>query len=227
MKEKDHSFGNYLRNELHNRKLSMRRFAEMCGVDPATVSRLASGKQRPRAEHLLMIARVLQVSPQELWTIAGYALGEEMSTKDFAKNESSQVVHHDVFHQDHLLKTYELPTLQATDIEQIMVELRKCKDYAGTKEGKELILRDFLQKINQLQGIGPFIEQLHAMYELFQDEELTAEQRQVLGSALLYFISATDIIPDYSFPLGYLDDAVAIDLVWKEMKTWKKQEGEC
>ncbi len=212
MSIKDNLFGDYLRTELHKRNLSMRRLAGMCGVDPATVSRLATGKQRPRAEHVEMLARALKVPLRELWAVAGYAWIDEENERD----ASSPAIQKDI-----PLQTYELPQLQALDIERIIIELRKCKDYAGTKEGRELILRDFQHKVNQIQGIGPFIEELQAMYILFQDEQLTEDQRQVLGSALLYFILATDIIPDYSFPLGYLDDAVAIDLVWKEMKTWE------
>ncbi len=33
------------------------------------------------------------------------------------------------------------------------------------------------------------------------------EERCILGSVLLYFVLATDVIPDYVFPIGYLDDA--------------------
>ena len=35
----------------------------------------------------------------------------------------------------------------------------------------------------------------------------------VIGSALIYFIISVDIIPDYIFPIGYLDDAIAVKLV--------------
>jgi len=35
-----------------------------------------------------------------------------------------------------------------------------------------------------------------------------SEEQAVLGSGLLYFISAVDIIPDYLFPIGYVDDAI-------------------
>lgn len=34
-----------------------------------------------------------------------------------------------------------------------------------------------------------------------------------MGSALIYFILSVDVIPDYIFPIGYLDDAVAVQLV--------------
>ena len=37
----------------------------------------------------------------------------------------------------------------------------------------------------------------------------SAAKRSIIGSALLYFILSTDIIPDYVFPFGYLDDTIA------------------
>ncbi|MEM5594999.1 YkvA family protein [Niallia circulans] len=33
-----------------------------------------------------------------------------------------------------------------------------------------------------------------------------------MGAALIYFIISVDVIPDYIFPIGYLDDAVAIKI---------------
>jgi uncharacterized membrane protein YkvA (DUF1232 family) len=41
-----------------------------------------------------------------------------------------------------------------------------------------------------------------------------------MGSALLYFILPVDVIPDYIFPIGYLDDAIAVQLVlgWLPLK---------
>ncbi|PWI58741.1 helix-turn-helix domain-containing protein [Sulfoacidibacillus thermotolerans] len=211
MSQKDNAFGLFLRSELAKRGLSMRRLADLCGVDPATVSRLASGKQRPRPEHLLMLARALKISLRELWAVSGYTFNDEQNEQEqtLDRCEASSAPH------------YQLPELESLDVDRIISELRKCKEYAGTQEGRELILRDFHQKVNQIQGIGPVLEELKTMYMLFQNEELAEEQRRTVGSALLYFILATDIIPDYSFPLGYLDDAVAIDLVWREMKTWE------
>lgn len=51
------------------------------------------------------------------------------------------------------------------------------------------------------------------MYRLYSSDNITLEERSILGSGLLYFVSATDIIPDYVFPLGYLDDAIAVQIV--------------
>lgn len=34
-----------------------------------------------------------------------------------------------------------------------------------------------------------------------------------MGGALLYFILPVDVIPDYIFPIGYLDDEFVVKLV--------------
>lgn len=53
------------------------------------------------------------------------------------------------------------------------------------------------------------------------DESTPAEDRAILGSALLYYILATDVIPDYMFPIGYLDDAIAVQIALNRLKKVK------
>jgi len=91
--------------------------------------------------------------------------------------------------------------------------LNKYEDYALTEEGQKIIMKSFDEKINRVSGIGPFIEELKQIYKQFNDDNLTTKQHAILGSGLLYFIFSTDIIPDYLFPIGYVDDFIAIKLV--------------
>ncbi|MHB1626776.1 MAG: helix-turn-helix domain-containing protein [Bacilli bacterium] len=207
MAEAANGFGDYLRSQLTKKGLSMRRLAELCGVDPATVSRLIAGKQRIRPEHVAMLAKSLDVPAIELWQAAGFSIAERVP------DEASQYGADDPF---------ALPVIAGLDVSRIRAELQKCRDYAGTPEGQEIIVRDFQHKIDQVQGIGPFIDELKAMFDFYMDETRDREQRSLLGSALLYFILATDIIPDYSFPIGYVDDAIAIDMVWREVQCWRR-----
>jgi len=60
--------------------------------------------------------------------------------------------------------------------------------------------------------MGPFIDHLMEMYKQYASKETAEHERAVFGSVLLYFILSTDVIPDYIFPIGYLDDAIAINL---------------
>ncbi|MDR3542351.1 MAG: YkvA family protein [Desulfosporosinus sp.] len=59
------------------------------------------------------------------------------------------------------------------------------------------------------------------MYELYCLSSTTTSDRVLLGSALLYFILPTDVIPDYIFPIGYLDDAIAVKLVLDKLSLLK------
>ena len=51
------------------------------------------------------------------------------------------------------------------------------------------------------------------MYKLFSSDNITTKELIILGSGLLYFIISTDIIPDFIFPIGFLDDVIAIKIV--------------
>jgi uncharacterized membrane protein YkvA (DUF1232 family) len=56
------------------------------------------------------------------------------------------------------------------------------------------------------------------MYNQFLSDDVSEETRPIIGSVLLYFILSIDIIPDYVFPIGYIDDITALKLVEKRLK---------
>ena len=111
-----------------------------------------------------------------------------------------------------VLKSSNLFSEQCTT-DRVEQELSRYEQYAQTEEGQRIIREGFPAKVNQVSGAGPFIEQLKQMHEQFCTDDITPDERTILGSALLYFILSTDIIPDYVFPIGYLDDAIAVRLV--------------
>ena len=84
-----------------------------------------------------------------------------------------------------------------------------------------IILNRFEEKLQKVGGEGPFIDHLKDMFLRFKAMEGTPRELAIMGGALLYFILPIDIIPDYIFPIGYLDDAIAIkislDLLGKEL----------
>ncbi|WP_313152995.1 YkvA family protein [Lacrimispora sp.] len=91
-------------------------------------------------------------------------------------------------------------------------ELKKCEQYAKTEAGKEVIHSCFYSKIKELNGEGIIIEQLKKLYELFCSDDIDSSVQPVIGSTLLYLILTPDVIPDYVFPIGYLDDAIAVSM---------------
>lgn len=209
-------FGTFLRHELEKANLSMRKFSKLCGLNPATISRLVSGKQRPRPEHLSKMAQVLEIPTLQLWKAAGYEVFSDdpasFDTSPLDKEDTTETVADQK-------KPYSFPEIENLDVNHIMTELQKYRGYASTPEGKTIIATNFHQKVDQVSGIGPFLEKLNTMYGLYMDDNTEQGIKQLIGSALLYFILATDIIPDYMFPVGYLDDAIAIDIVWKELQS--------
>lgn len=115
--------------------------------------------------------------------------------------------------------TYSISTTQ----QRVKQELENYERYAQTTEGEKRIHESFASKLEQIDSAGPFIEQLTDMYQQFCNETISKEERAVLGGALLYFILSTDIIPDYLFPIGYLDDAIAVELAKEKLIELKRK----
>ncbi len=199
------TIGELVKRLLKERSLSMRKLSALTGIDTATISRIVNGKQPARPEHLQQFADHLHVPIEELFHAAGFPGGRRSA-------EWHSGIHGSVDAIQQVLVSSNLFDQQYTT-ERVQQELIKYEQYALTEEGKRIILEDFQAKVEQVRGAGPFIEHLKRMYQHFSKEDTPAEERALLGSALLYFILSADIIPDYVFPIGYLDDAIAVQLV--------------
>ncbi|MDP1512755.1 DUF1232 domain-containing protein [Paenibacillus sp. CMAA1739] len=206
------TLGETLVSLLKERSLSMRKLSAATGIDTATISRIVNGKQRAKPEHLEAFALHLDVPSAPLFQAAGYGA----PAPPIYHNQSN-----DIFSSINSIKE----TLQASNLmdhqftaEQVQKELSKYEPYVLTEEGARIIHNDFPGKVKSVNGAGPFIEELKRMYQLYSSDNITSEERSILGSGLLYFVSATDIIPDYVFPLGYLDDAIAVQIVLNRLQ---------
>ncbi|GGH31271.1 DUF1232 domain-containing protein [Paenibacillus segetis] len=201
----DSTLGLTLTSLLRARSLSMRKLSTLTGIDTATISRIVNGKQRAKPDHLELFAVHLGVPTVQLFQAAGFDVSMPRVDHPTDINTSINSIRE-------ILQASNLIDHQFT-AELIQKELNKYEPYVLTEEGKRIILNEFWVKIANVNGTGPFIDELKKMYHLYCGDEITLEKRAVLGSALLYFVSSTDIIPDYVFPLGYLDDAIAVQLV--------------
>ena len=103
-------------------------------------------------------------------------------------------------------------------VELRMKELNKYEQYLKTQEGKDMLEGSFLKKIESINFTRAFIEKLKDLYEIYIKRERDITDLILIGSALLYFIVSTDIIPDFIFPIGFLDDMIAIKLVLGKLK---------
>ncbi|MEK8131634.1 helix-turn-helix domain-containing protein [Paenibacillus filicis] len=205
--EKENRLGDVLKALLKERSLSMRKLAAITGIDTATISRIANGKQPASTEYLQMFAVALDVPVKRLLEATGLEL---------SLGESRSDIHLSVESIQEILAASNLFD-QHNTLQRIEQELEKYERYAQTEEGQRLILEGFETKIQQVDGMGPFITHLKEMYERFSAEPIQLRERAILGSALLYFILSADIIPDYVFPIGYLDDALAVKLALQRL----------
>ncbi|ASR47596.1 DNA-binding protein [Paenibacillus kribbensis] len=199
--------GETLLSLLKERSLSMRKLSAATGIDTATISRIVNGKQRAKPEHLEAFALHLDVPSAPLFQAAGYGA----PASSIHQNQPNDI-YSSINSIKEILQASNLMDHQFT-AELVQKELSKYEPYVLTEEGARIIHNDFHGKVKSVNGAGPFIEELKRMYQLYSSENITPEERSILGSGLLYFVSATDIIPDYVFPLGYLDDAIAVQIV--------------
>ncbi len=202
--------GSLLRKLLKERSISMRKLSKLTDIDTATISRIISGKRKANLQHLEKIAEHLHVPLGVLVEAAGYSINTEKKLPS------------DVETSIDFIQTF----LQSSDMNDHTFSLdcvdKKLNDYhqyAATKEGEATILGEFEEKIQKIDSIGPVINRLKELYERFRSRKGTSHELALIGGALLYFIIPVDVIPDYLFPVGYLDDAVAVQMVLGFLKT--------
>jgi uncharacterized membrane protein YkvA (DUF1232 family)/DNA-binding Xre family transcriptional regulator len=197
MAENSKEIGRLLKDLLKERSLSMRKLSQLTGIDPAVISKIGNGKRKATPEHLQRFADHLKVPISSLYEAAGYPV-------DPASERSESM--------DQIQAILETAHLMDGEfrLENVKEELAKYEELSQTGEGTDTILGQFDEKVKKVAGMGPFIQQLKEMYERFSGKKGTKMELALMGGALLYFIAAVDCIPDYLFPVGYLDDAVVI-----------------
>lgn len=210
MKDSEQELGLLMKSVLKERSMSMRKLGDLTGFDVATISRIVNGKRKANLHHLEKFAEHLQIPIVELLQASGYSIDT---------NKQS-------FDSDILTSVKEikgiLKSSNAYDsdfsVEAVDQRLETFGQYAQTEEGEATILKEFDEKIDKVGSIGPFIDQLKELFNRFKHRKGKPYELVIIGSALLYFISPIDVIPDYIFPIGYLDDAIAVQIALKSLK---------
>lgn len=191
-------------NALSNEHISMRKLAKLIGVDAATISRIINGKLKPRKEILYEIADVLNLNPGALFLAAGYE-SKEMNDFYLAVEGVLQL----------LLITVGIDWEGVT--KQIEDRLLYYHKEALTEEGERKIKTELKVKLHIINGQGPFIEKIKHYHSMYLEGNLTPKGKEIVGSGLLYLISDSDIIPDNLFPVGFIDDAMVIQMIDKQL----------
>lgn len=203
------NFGYRLKELLHARAMTIRKCSEHTGIDKATISRIINGKRKANIQHLEKFASCLNVPLAELMQAAGYQIHSEESQSNSDMYTSVKEIQQ---------------TLKASDLypddfsmNEVQQQLDGYEEYAQTEEGKQIIHNQFKKKMDEVGSIGPFIKQLKNFYAQFVQYKGTPLTLAIMGGVLLYFITPVDVVPDYIFPIGYVDDAVAVQIALKSL----------
>ena len=207
--QKKNQLGVLLKEQLRKRSLSLRELSERTQIDKATISRIINGKRKANLNHLQRFSESLGVSFDEMMTAAGYAIEK-------TRESERQDIHSSVAEIEDVLQTSNVYDRSFTT-EELKNKLNEYEQYSQTEEGKRTILAEFESKVEKVAGIGPFLTRLHDMYSRFTSGRGTPRELLLMGGALLYFIVSVDVIPDYIFPIGYIDDAAAVHFVFNQL----------
>lgn len=200
------SIGLLLKQLIKEQSLSMRKLSKLTDIDTATISRIISGKRKANLQHLQKFSDCLGVPISDLLMAAGYSSEKKVNT------QYSNDIHSSLDDIRTILKSSKVYDKKFT-FENIEQQLVLYQQFAQTEEGKATIINRFEEKLQKVGSIGPFIDQLKDMFMKFKTVQGTAVELAILGGALMYFISPVDVIPDYIFPVGYLDDAIVVKIV--------------
>lgn len=115
--------------------------------------------------------------------------------------------------------------LNDRDLAHFANALKAAHKVAGEKPADEIVqaaaaLLEDAQKVEIPDFIRDRLERLDDMIAMVRDEgwHLDDEDRRQVLSALVYFADPKDVIPDHVEVLGYLDDAIMIELCVRELK---------
>lgn len=115
--------------------------------------------------------------------------------------------------------------LSERDLEHFQAAQKQAVESAAKKSDAEIIdaatqLLAEAVKVTVPDFIAERLGKLDDMIAMLRDEgfALPAEDRQRVLSALVYFADPKDIIPDSVPVLGFLDDAIMIELCTRELK---------
>jgi uncharacterized membrane protein YkvA (DUF1232 family) len=115
--------------------------------------------------------------------------------------------------------------LEDKDLEFFRVQMKRARDAAQRAPEPEVIdraegmIKD-VSESNVPRFVMQRIERLQVLIDMLRDDEwsLTASERDNVVAALAYFADPEDIIPDNVPVLGYIDDAIMIELVVTELE---------
>lgn len=117
-------------------------------------------------------------------------------------------------------------TLSDKDLDHFQAAVDQAKAVTASKTTPEEIVAAACKLIEEAHSselpeyIASRLVKLQVIIDMLDDKEwnLGAEERKRVIGALTYFCAPDDIIPDSVPGFGYLDDAIYVELVMRELK---------
>lgn len=207
--ENHENFREYLSRRMEEKSLSARKLGALSGIDHATISKIMNGKRKVNIGHLQKLSSSLDIEMTALLDAAGYTAAT--GKKNGSKNQASIEAIHKMME---ITNTYD----GSFTLERVEQEITEYQKGCQSKGGRESILKQFSEKLDQTVSKGPFVERLRKMHSLFSSGKGSARELALMGAALLYFIVTADLLPDYLLPIGFMDDALVVQLVVQQME---------
>ncbi|MCJ7436417.1 MAG: helix-turn-helix domain-containing protein [Acidimicrobiia bacterium] len=82
IEQRFHDLGEFIREQRHNARLSMRKLSELAGISNPYLSQIERGLRKPSAEILQQIAHGLRISAETLYVRAGFLEQRDEATPD-------------------------------------------------------------------------------------------------------------------------------------------------
>ena len=115
--------------------------------------------------------------------------------------------------------------LSENDLDHFRSAMRRAREAATTLSPDQIIAatRKLLEEVHNIEVpefVSTRMKKLDSMMSMVHDSGwgITDQERKEILSALTYFCDPQDAIPDHIPVLGFLDDAIMIELVVEELK---------
>ncbi len=115
--------------------------------------------------------------------------------------------------------------LGRSDLKHFQTIMREARAKAKNLSAEEIIrsaneLLDEVRSVKAPDFISERLMKLEIMVQMIQDEEWKLPPKEInrILNALAYFSEPEDLIPDHIPGLGFLDDAIMVELVVRELR---------
>lgn len=200
MSDSTPAIGRFIKDLLAERSWSMGHLSTLTHIDKASISRIVNGKRKPTLAHLQQFAESFDVPLTHFLKAAGYP---DVSGK--APLDDAEAGGGFIFSQP--------------STEEIKKKLHFFERQAQTPQGEQKIFETFEGKLEKLDSAGPYIDKLKHFFKQYRTRSGSSKDLALMGAALLYFITPLDVVPDYIFPLGYVDDAMAVQFAFSLLQS--------